>query len=217
MWIKICGVRDLPAARAAAAAGADAVGLNFFAGSTRVVDRATAAEIAGGLPASVVPTGVFVNHAAGEIVETVRECGLRAVQLHGDEPPEMLADLRGALPGIWIIRAWRLGRDGLDPLGRLLEELRLLGAEPDACLVDARVDGRYGGTGRTAPWDLLSGGWPAGWPRLILAGGLTPENVGAGIRTARPWGVDVAGGVEAAPGVKDAALLRRFVEAARTA
>jgi phosphoribosylanthranilate isomerase len=216
MWIKICGVRTSEAARAAAAAGADAIGLNFFAGSPRAVDAAEAMGIVRAVPEAVTPVGVFVNHPVRTVVETVRECGLRAVQLHGDEPPGVLAELRQALDGVHLIRAWRLGVEGIEPLAAWLARTRDHSAVPDAVLIDARVEGRYGGTGQAAPWGLLAGMWPEEWPRLILAGGLTPENVCDAIRTTHPWGVDVAGGVESAPGVKDPALVRRFIEAARS-
>ena len=216
MWIKICGVRTSAAAGLAAAAGADAIGLNFFADSPRTVDPARATEIIRSVPEAVTPVGVFVNHNAETVIATVRQCGLRAVQLHGDEPPALLAELRRALPDVQQIRAWRLGAEGLDPLADWLDAARIHKAVPDAVLIDARVEGHYGGTGRTVPWSLLAGEWPTGWPRLILAGGLTPENVIEAIRTVRPWGVDVAGGVESAPGVKDVGLIGRFITAARS-
>ena len=216
MWIKICGMRTPDAARVAAAAGADAIGLNFFADSPRAVNPALASEIVRSVPESVTPVGVFVNHGVGTIIATVRQCGLRAVQLHGDEPPALLAELRRTLPDVQIIRAWRLGAEGLDPLAAWLDAARAHNGVPDAILIDARVAGHYGGTGRTAPWGTLAGQWPADWPRLILAGGLTPENIHDAIRTVQPWGVDVAGGVESAPGVKDPDLIGRFVAAARS-
>jgi phosphoribosylanthranilate isomerase len=216
MWVKICGIRNVEAAAVAAAAGADAIGLNFFAESPRFVGRRTAAEIVESLPDLVLPVGVFVNHSTNEIVETVRECGLRAVQLHGDEPPALVAELREVLPRVELILACRWSEVPED-LARFTGECQSNAARPDACLVEARVDGLYGGTGRTLPWEHLAGCWRAEWPRLILAGGLTCGNVGQAIRTVCPWGVDVAGGVEAAPGAKDPHLIRQFVTAARSA
>jgi len=214
MWVKVCGVRDVDTARHIADAGADAIGLNFYAGSSRVVTPSVAAQIVRGLPASVEPIGLFVNASAKEIQSVATDCGLRTLQLHGDEPPELLAELSE----FRLIRAFRVGDEGLGQLNAELDKLQGLGVRLQACLVDARVEGAYGGTGRTAPWDLLAAEWrQAERPPLVLAGGLTPENVSEACRTAHPWGVDVAGGVETAPGVKDPNLVRRFIENARAA
>lgn len=213
MWVKLCGIRDVETAAAAAAAGADAIGLNFYRPSVRAVDVVTAARIVQSLPASVEPVGLFVNASLDEIETTATTCGLRTLQLHGDEPPELLAALRRYR----LIRAFRVGADGLRDVDDSLQRLAALDVSLFACLVDAHVPGAFGGTGRIAPWELLAREWPARpRPPLILAGGLTPANVAAGIAACRPWGVDVAGGVESAPGVKDAGLMRAFVAAART-
>ena len=217
MFVKICGIRDVESALAAAAAGADAVGLNFYDKSPRVVALAGATEIVSQLRAlpgtPIEPVGVFVNHSADEIRNIAKQCGLRTVQLHGDEPPERLAELSGEFR---VVRAFRAGDGGLDPLARYLACCNRLGATPWACLVDGKVEGMYGGTGHTAPWDVLRREYKtAAWPPLILAGGLRPENVADAIRVVRPWGVDVAGGVESSLACKDAALVRQFVQNAK--
>jgi len=213
MWIKICGIREIASAQIAVQAGADAIGLNFFERSPRVVAPAIAAEIVTALKGAVEPVGVFVNHSVAEVREICHQCGLRTVQLHGDEPPEQVAELSADFR---VIRAFRAGPEGLGALARQLATLRGLGTVPWACLVDAQVEGSYGGTGQLAPWEIVRRDYVlAEWPPLILAGGLRPENVAEGVRVVNPWGVDVAGGVEAAVACKDATLVRKFVVNAR--
>ena len=260
MWIKLCGLTDPESAQELAALRPDAVGLNFHPPSPRFVDDDVAREITAALPPDIDRVGVFVNRSADEIAVTAAWVGLTGVQLHGDEPPEIFAELRDRLPAVWLIRAWRMGADGLDDLAAYLGRLRAphtgpggmpsadklsgmhvcgsregtpgIGGHPhmpnslkaaegmppgplDAVLIDARVPGAYGGTGVTVDWERLAAIYDPGWPPLILAGGLTPANVADAIRVVRPWGVDTAGGVESAPGVKDAALAAAFVTAAR--
>ena len=211
MWTKICGIRDVPTAKLAAQLGAQAIGLNFFARSPRCVDVETAADIVRQVPAGVEPVGLFVNHSVAEIEAIADRCGLRTIQLHGDEPPEMLAELQR----FRIIRAFRVGQEGLADGSTYLQACRRLNALPWACLIDARVAGAYGGTGHMAPWDVVRDGYLRGeWPQLILAGGLNPDNVADAIRTVQPWGVDVAGGVESSVACKDAALMRDFIQRA---
>src|SRR5262249_19044400 len=187
MFVKICGIRDVESALAAAAAGADAVGFNFYDKSPRVVTTAVAAEIVARLRAlsgsPVEAVGVFVNHSADEIRTIAKPLGLRTIQLHGDEPPELLAELSGEFR---VVRAFRAGEGGLEPLARYLAACNHLGATPWACLVDGKVEGMYGGTGHTAPWDVVQREYQTGtWPPLILAGGLRPENVADAIRLVR--------------------------------
>lgn len=213
MWIKVCGIRDVPTAVRVAQLGPDALGLNFYRGTRRCVPVDVAAEIVRELPSNVEAVGVFVNHTLAEIQDTCEWCGLKTVQLHGDETPELLAELHAARPDLKILRAYRVGADGLAPLGSWLERSVSLGAPPDACLLDARVEGMYGGSGQIIPQDLL-GAWPPDWPPLILAGGLTPENVGRAIDQVRPAGVDVASGVEAPDGSKDLTRVQSFIAAA---
>lgn len=209
MWIKICGIRDVDTAIAVAQLRPQAIGLNFYERSVRYVTPDVAAEIVRRLPKEVEPIGLFVNHSAEQIRQICRESGLRTIQLHGDEPPELLAELSE----FQILRAFRIGDGGLHEvtgyLGRCLE----LNARPRACLADAKVAGYFGGTGQVAPWEILHD-WRSDWPPLVLAGGLTPENVADGIKIVRPRGVDVAGGVESSPGKKDLALVKSFIERA---
>lgn len=214
LWVKICGLRDLPSALQAAAAGADAIGLNFFSGSPRhLADVGLAREIVAALPETTSAVGVFVNQSVQEIRRLCEATGLTTVQLHGDEPDSMIRDLSG----LRVIRAvhtsGQFPREAAARWSRSLE----LDATPDAWLVDARVPGAYGGTGQTVEWSLLS---PAhrqpDWPRLILAGGLTPENVAEAVRLVQPWGVDVASGVESAPGIKNPQRVERFLKACRS-
>ena len=213
MWIKICGIRDVQTAQAVAQAGVDAIGLNFYAQSPRVVAPEMAANIVAALDGAAEPVGVFVNHSVVEVRAICKQCGLRTIQLHGDEPADQLADLSRDYR---VIRAFRVGAAGLQSAGLYLDECRRLEARPWACLVDASVPGQFGGTGHTAPWETLASEYKsAEWPPLILAGGLTPDNVSQAIATVGPWGVDVAGGVESSVACKDVALVRQFVLNAR--
>lgn len=215
MWIKICGIRDVATAERVAAMSPDAVGLNFYSKSPRAVSSETAAQIVSLLPKSVQAVGVFVNASLADIVQTATNIGLTMVQLHGDEPPEFLAELRQELPDVPLLRAWRMGAD-LNDWEDYLRNCARLQIALAGCLMDAKVSGSYGGTGQTPPWDILRAAYQReSWPPLILAGGLTPDNVADGIRSVHPWGVDVASGVESAPGVKDLLRVAKFIAAAR--
>lgn len=218
MWVKICGIRDLETAAAVAELRPDAVGLNFYGRSPRCVDPNTAAEIVGRLPVEVASVGVFVNHSIAEIVNICRTCRLTTVQLHGDETIDFLKALAGELPNVRMLRAWRLGTNGLESLADYLSECGRLGVKLAGCLVDAHVPGEYGGTGRCVSWSSLRREYRReDWPPLILAGGLHPGNVAQAIHEVRPWGVDVASGVEAFPAVKDLRKIQQFLDAARRA
>ncbi len=218
MWVKICGIRDTATAENVAKLMPDAIGLNFYPQTPRAIPVETAAKIVRQLPQEIEPVGLFVNHAAEEIRSICDQCNIRTVQLHGDEPPQLLADLQANVADLKIIRAYRMGTEELDPLEKYLADCDRLNAKIFACLIDARVEGMYGGSGRTAPWDSLAEEYQRDeWPRLILAGGLTPENVSIAVRTVRPWGLDVAGGVESSPGEKDLKLVERFITTAREA
>lgn len=207
--IKICGVTSLADARAAIDAGADVIGLNFYAGSPRFVSVDLACRITAEISRAI---GVFVNSSADEINDVAHRVGLQAVQLHGDEGPGLLADID---PNVPVIRACSIGEGGLRSVGQYLDECRFAGRAPAAVLVDAAVQGQFGGTGRTANWAeiVTHRRQLAGLP-LALAGGLKPENIRAAIHTVRPDAVDVASGVESSPGVKDPAKIRAFVQAA---
>jgi len=213
MWVKICGIRDVETATWVCIAGADAVGLNFFTPSPRSVSVPMATDIVKSLPESVIPVGLFVNHAVAEVTEIARSCGLRTLQLHGDESPEYLAELQG----FDLIKAFRVSDGAFGAIDDYLGECRRLGVTLWGCLIDAHVKGSFGGTGQRADWEGLQRACKTDWPRLILAGGLTPENVQKGICEVHPWGVDTASGVESSPGVKEASLIEAFVLNAKRA
>jgi phosphoribosylanthranilate isomerase len=205
LFVKICGVRTPEEARVAAEAGADAVGLVFWPGSPRRVDASAARAIAEALPPAVLRVGVFVDADREELARTAEVAGLDLLQLHGDEPP---ASFDG-LPR----RGWKALRVG--PAFAPAEVDRYAGRAA-GLLLDARVEGAPGGTGRAFDWTLARGVRER-CSFLVLAGGLTPETVAEAVRAVRPHGVDVSSGVESAPGRKDPARVRAFVEAARSA
>jgi phosphoribosylanthranilate isomerase len=214
MWVKICGIRDPATAAAIAALRPDAIGFNFYRGSKRCIDVLQAKEAIRLLPGGVEAVGVFVNHSLEEVREICAATGIRMVQLHGDETPEFAAELSG----LQIIRVYRVGDAGLSAVGEDIDRCRELGLEPRACLVEPAVAGTYGGSGAVAPWEAIAAGWQtAAWPPLLLAGGLTPANVADAVLAVRPWGVDVASGVESRPGEKDVEMTARFIEAVRDA
>jgi phosphoribosylanthranilate isomerase len=212
--IKICGITRHDDAVAAATAGADAVGLNFYPRSPRYVSLQQAQAIAAALPANVKKVGVFVNDSAAEIRRIAQGVPLDYVQLHGDEPPDLIADLAP----LRVIRAWRLNASTVP---QLLQWLQNATVTPEALLIDAlAVDSpggtAYGGTGKTVDWNLLATLRQAGITLpLILAGGLTPNNISVALQTAQPAAVDTASGVESSPGVKDVEKMREFVRLAK--
>ncbi len=210
--IKICGVKQVEDAIAIAEAGADALGINFYAGSPRCATEEEATAIAGASKDRLLLVGVFVNELPARIVQLAEIASLDIVQLHGDEPPEFLGDLPEDL---LVIRAVRMGESGLIETQRYLGRCNTLGRLPDAVLVDAAAGSAYGGTGQKVDWVRLAEERPrlGGLP-LILAGGLGPKNVAEAIEVVRPEGVDTASGVERAPGEKDSRLVARFAAAA---
>ncbi len=216
MWIKVCGIRDCETARHLAGIDIDAVGLNFYPRSPRVVDVEMAVQIAELLPATIARVGVFVNHPLREVESITNRCQLDHLQLHGDEPPSYLLELKRRIPQVRLLRAWRMRKDKLSGLRTYLNECQSWNCELAGCLVDAHTPGVYGGSGRKVPWNQLARDYEqANWPPLIMAGGLNPSNIRAAILAVRPWGVDVASGVESSPGVKDLSLIREFVVNAR--
>ena len=201
--VKICGITRPEDARTAAEAGADLIGLVFYDRSPRHVSPETAASICEALPPYILRVGLFVNADPATVTEAIGRCGLHMLQFHGDEPPDYCLQF-----GLMTMKAFRVrGPETLDELPTY---------NTDAWLLDAHVPGRYGGTGRTFDWDLAARAARKGKP-LFLAGGLTPANVGDAVRTVLPYGVDVSGGVEAAPGIKDPDKVRAFIAAAREA
>ena len=210
--VKICGVTRVDDALACAAMRVDWIGLNFHPGSPRFIDPVQAATIMSALPGSVTAVGVFVDRPAGEVADLAERLGLTVVQLHGHEPPEDLLVLRN----LQVVRAFRLkSASDWSGVSDYLARAQAMGRLPDAILIDAYVTGQSGGTGATVASDILDCIPPL--PRLILAGGLTPENVAAKVARVQPWMVDVASGVESAPGRKDPAKVAAFVRAARSA
>ena len=209
--IKICGVTTASDAHEAARLGADAVGLNFYEKSPRRIDPSEVENVLHALPPFVEAVGVFVNRPLCEIFAFLGPWRrLRTVQWHGE----------GCEPGdgrpYRLIPAFPV-RDAtsLEAVTRHLDACRAAGALPAAVLLDGHAPGQYGGTGRTAPWEMIAAFRP-GVP-ILLAGGLTPENVAEAVRVVRPYAVDVASGVESAPGRKDVEKMRRFIAAAREA
>jgi phosphoribosylanthranilate isomerase len=203
-WIKICGLRRAEDVAAAVDAGADALGFNFWTGTKRYIDPVEAAPIIRAVPPHVLTVGVFVDAGPQQILAVAAATGIRAIQLHGDEPPAVL----DALAGFKTIKAIKVG-ERLD--AAQLQAYR----KADIILLDRAVSGMVGGTGQKFDWALAVEARK--YATILLAGGLNPGNVAEAIRQAQPWGVDVASGVETAPGVKDAAMIREFIRNAREA
>jgi phosphoribosylanthranilate isomerase len=228
--VKICGVTSIADAHAIAAAGADAIGLNFIPGSPRCLTVEQATAIAASLPETVLTVGVFVGRPPSEMLAIAKQVGLAAIQLHGlfdgppeaSDPPWRCAELQ-PYP---VIRAVRLDEPSADPdrlatARQWIDAAAACGTRPAMALVDAGVSrgtsaGLLGGTGHTVEWESVAATPPLPIP-TTLAGGLTPENVAMAVRTSRMAAVDTASGVEAAPGRKDPDRVARFVAAARAA
>ena len=200
--VKICGITNLPDGMAATDAGADALGFVFYDQSPRAISVEAAAVLIRQLPPFVMKVGVFVNAPEDLVVRAIRECGLSLLQFHGDETPEYCLQF-----GLMSMKAFRI-RDAAS-----LQALS--GYRTEAWLLDAYSPDRPGGTGETFNWDLALEAQTLGRP-IFLAGGLTPENVAEAVRRARPYAVDVSSGVEAAPGRKDHAKVRAFIQAAKS-
>jgi len=199
--VKVCGITNLDDALAAVDAGAAALGFNFCPQSPRFVQPMVVADIVARLPRSVCTVGVFVDAARDRVAAIAAQVGLTALQFHGHETPDLCR--------AWtqkVVRAIRV-RDQ-----QAAAEAQAY--DVDFILVDAYVQGQFGGTGRRIPADWLDG---FDRRRLILAGGLNPENVADAVRSVRPFAVDVASGVERAPGRKDSRLMRRFIAHAHAA
>jgi phosphoribosylanthranilate isomerase len=203
--VKICGVTRPDDGVACVRAGADWVGLNFWPRSKRFVDRAGAIEVAAAIRAEargVELVGVFVNEAPEVVAAIVEEVGLDRIQLHGDEPSSAVAALgRRAVAAVRLATGADAARAAAMPSQAFV-------------LLDASAPG-YGGSGERADWELARR-VVAARDRVILAGGLAPENVAEAIRAVGPYGVDVASGVESSPGIKDPARIQAFVEAAKS-
>lgn len=198
--VKICGICRPEDAAAAAAAGATAIGMVFWPGSPRSVDIGTARRIVAALPTGVPAIGVFVNQSVDEIDDAIDAVGLFGVQLHGDEPLAVVPRMRRP-----VVRAMTLAQEDDIP-----------SVPPDVTvLLDAHDEVRRGGTGQTIDWHRAAA--IARTRHVVLAGGLTPSNVGDAVRQVAPYAVDVSSGVERNPREKDPALMRAFVEAVAAA
>jgi phosphoribosylanthranilate isomerase len=200
--VKICGITNDEDARISVEAGADALGFIFVEGTPRFVTPEVAARIIAGLPPLVTPVGVFWDHAPGHVKAVAEQCGLGALQFHGDEAPEAVADAH--LPTIKTIKV--SGPESLQIMDRYTVS---------AFLLDSPARWSEGEARAPIAWALAR--QVAARRPIILAAGLTPDNVGAAIRHALPFAVDVDSGVEARPGRKDPDKVRRFVAAAKSA
>ena len=195
MIIKICGITRPADAETAVAAGATALGFNFWPKSPRFVSIEAARAIARGLPAAVWKVGLFVDETPARIEQTMQEAGMDLAQIHGP------------LDGPLAVRHWRAFPANTPNLARLLA-----GMQAEAAVIDTPAAEARGGTGRSFDWTLA-----AGLPgRIVLAGGLGPDNVQRAIAAAKPWGVDACSRLESAPGIKDPEKVRAFVAAIRS-
>jgi len=200
--VKICGITNAPDARAAAEAGADALGFMFYERSPRHVSIRQASEIIRELPPFIIKVGVFVDASEDTVMRAIADCGLNMLQFHGNESPEYCTQF-----GLMSIKAFRI-RDA--------ESLKALPEYPtEAWLLDAYVADKLGGTGEKFNWDLAIEAKKLGRP-IFLAGGLIPSNVAEAVRKVQPWAVDVSSGVEASPGKKDHAKVKDFIASAKS-
>lgn len=198
--VKICGITNVEDALLACELGADAIGLNFYDKSPRCISPFAASKIIRKLPPFVAPVGVFVNWQAAPVTTLAKALALSAAQLHGDEPPKLVTEIARKVS---VIKGLHVGKGtALPPFAKYR------GAT--AFLLDAPHSGQYGGTGHTTDWSLAQ--TAAKSHRILLAGGLTPENVAEAILAVRPYAVDVTSGVEAKPGRKDPGKLRAFFD-----
>ena len=201
--IKICGVTNVADALAAAEAGADLIGLNFYEKSPRFLTQATAEEIARALPPFVQRVGVFVNPAEDMVRRAITGCNLNLLQFHGDEPTDFCTRF-----GLMSLKAIRVrDESSLEVLADF---------QTDAFLLDAYSPASHGGTGEKFNWALAVKAKKYGKP-IFLAGGLTPENVAEAVKQVRPFAVAVSSGVESTPGKKDTAKIRAFIQSVRDA
>ena len=200
--IKICGITHIEDALAAEEFGADAIGFNFYRKSPRYIAPEKAAEIIGQMPPFILPVGIFVNEREERIREIQEMTCLQALQFHGDETPEFCQRF-----GNRVIKAFQVkDKESLKNMGHY---------RVSAYLLDSYRDGMRGGTGTTFDWHLAVVAKTFG--RVILAGGLNPENIAEAVKLVQPYGVDVAGGVERDKGVKDHVKMRRFISEVRRA
>lgn len=205
--VKICGITNIEDARLALQLGADMLGFNFYEKSPRYIAPQEARRLIDELPEGAENVGVFVNMEDYRVDEHIDLLGLGAAQLHGDEDADFVSSLRRYTDAT-IIKAFRVGP------GFSVELIR--DSPADSILLDAFAQGQYGGTGERFGWSIATDAAKLR-PELIMAGGLTPANVAEAVRTVRPYAVDVASGVESAPGKKDPAKLEAFIANAKQA
>jgi len=212
--VKICGVTSVADAVAAAELGAAAIGLNFYKKSPRCIDEPTAREIINGLPKTVVPYMLAVDEPWQETLGRAKRLAFTSwIQVHRT-PHSICPDSSQA----WMPAFPIEDESSLESINELLDRCRREpSSAPTAVLVDAYVAGSFGGTGRTAPWNVVAAWSQSHSVDVVLAGGLSPDNVAHAIRTVRPYMVDVASGVESSPGKKDVDKIRRFIDAVRSA
>jgi phosphoribosylanthranilate isomerase len=202
--IKICGITNVEDALAAVDLGADALGFIFVPETPRYIEPQNAARVINKLPPFITKVGVFADEPLENISQIIQTCGLNAIQLHGSETPEYCDKIRVRSRAI-IIKSFRVkDRHSLSPIPEY---------KVSAYLLDTYVKGKKGGTGETFNWDLAIEAKKYG--RIMIAGGLTPENVAEAIRHVQPYAVDVGSGVEARPGKKDHAKIKAFIENVR--
>ncbi len=202
IFVKICGITRLKDAIAAADLGARALGFNFYKNSKRYICPENAAEIIANLPGHILKVGLFVNSSETEVEEINSKLDLDLLQFHGDEAPEFCKKW-----GDKVIRAFRIENEQqLDEIKKY-DFARMI-------IIDAAVKGQFGGTGELSNWDIATKAKEYGIP-LLLAGGLTPANVSEAVKKVKPFGVDVAGGVESSPGIKSKEKIRAFMHSVR--
>jgi len=202
MKVKICGITSLEDARLCVEAGADALGFIFVEGTPRFITPEAAARIIAELPPFVSPVGVFWDHAPGHVKAVGEQCGLAALQFHGNEPPDAIVGFD--VPTIKTIKV--AGPESFETMERYTVS---------AFLLDSPARWSEGEARTPIPWALVRRA--ASRRPIVLSGGLTPDNVGTAVRQARPFAVDVVSGVEARPGTKDPDKVRRFIAAAKAA
>jgi phosphoribosylanthranilate isomerase len=204
--VKICGITNLEDALTASLSGADMIGFNFYAKSPRFITPSDVRAITGDLPAGVKKVGVFVNERIVRIFEVAEMAGLDVIQLHGDESAEFVDEVR-AETGLVVIKAIRVSSDGFDS--------GLLSANGNPILLDAFSGIDFGGTGKTCDWKTAAK--ISSICRILLAGGLGPENVSEAIKVVKPFAVDACSRLESSPGKKDSKLVKTFIANAKNA
>ena len=202
-FIKICGITNLDDALAAVAAGADALGFNFYKPSPRYIRPQSAREIVAQLPSTVLTVGVFVNEESQSVTRIANEAGVTALQLHGDESPTYCRELADR----YVIKTLAVSRD--------FDVQAVKGYDVEAIMLDTRDNTLRGGTGRVFDWSIAAEVNKA-VPKLFLAGGLSPENIAEAIEIVQPYAVDACSALEGKPGRKNHERMRAFVEQARS-